>query len=392
MDKKSLTYFETALGRCGLAWDADGVLGVQLPEATKESTEKKLRSRYPGFEETSEPDTFIAKLCCSLALHIEGKVQNFTTTQINMLALSPFSKKVYDGTSKIPPGETISYGTLAGRIGMPKGARAVGRALGANPVPLLIPCHRVVAADGALTGFSAAGGVNLKERLLEVERMSSEYTDGFLYDPARAAAYLRGRDEKLAHFIDKIGLPSMATRKTSTVFIALARTIVGQQLSTKAAATIFERFCKILPRGQSSLTPKNYLALTEPSLRSVGLSRNKIAAIRDLAERILSKRVPSLSALRGLSDAQVIEVLSSVKGIGKWTAEMVLMFRLGRPDVLSVDDLGLRLGHAIMIRKGRETDRKILDNYGERWRPYRSVASWYLWRILDLSREKPNLI
>jgi 3-methyladenine DNA glycosylase/8-oxoguanine DNA glycosylase len=89
-----------------------------------------------------------------------------------------------------------------------------------------------------------------------------------------------------------------------------------------------------------------------------------------------------------MDDAQVVEVLSNVRGIGKWTAEMVLMFRLGRPDVLSVDDLGLRLGHAILVSSGRETDRKTLLDYGELWRPYRSIASWYLWRILDLSRSK----
>ena len=120
----------------------------------------------------------------------------------------------------------------------------------------------------------------------------------------------------------------------------------------------------------------------------MGLSRNKVAAIGDLAEKTLSKRVPGLAALRRMDDAQVVEVLSNVKGIGKWTAEMVLMFRLGRPDVLSVDDLGLRLGHAILVSSGRETDRKTLRDYGERWRPYRSIASWYLWRILDLSRSK----
>ena len=388
MSNKGLTFFDTAIGWCGLAWDGNNILGFQLPEATKELTEKKMRGQYPNLVGDAVPSRLIANLCRDVLSHVEGRAQDFSAISIDISTLTPFSKRVYEFTRAIPAGKTISYGELAKRIGSPNSARAVGRALGANPIPLLIPCHRVIAANGALTGFSATGGVELKAHLLEIERMSLEHSGGFVYCPRRAAGYLKTRDEYLGHFIDQIGMPSLTIRKTSTIFAALTRTIVGQQLSTKAAATIFERFCRILPRGLSGLTPQNYLSINETELRSVGLSRNKVAAIGDLAEKTLSKRVPGLAALRRMDDAQVVEVLSNVKGIGKWTAEMVLMFRLGRPDVLSVDDLGLRLGHAILVSSGRETDRKTLRDYGERWRPYRSIASWYLWRILDLSRSK----
>jgi methylated-DNA-[protein]-cysteine S-methyltransferase len=388
MSNKGLTFFDTAIGWCGLAWDGHNILGFQLPEATKELTEKKMRSQYPNLVGDTVPSRLIANLCRDVLSHVEGRAQDFTSTRIDISTLTPFSKRVYEFTRAIPAGRTISYGELAKRIGSPNSARAVGRALGANPIPLIVPCHRVIAANGALTGFSAAGGVDLKAHLLEIERMSLEHRGGFVYSPRRAAGYLKKRDEYLGHFIDQIGMPSLTIRKTSTIFAALARTIVGQQLSTKAAATIFERFCRLLPRGLSSLTPQNYLLIKETDLRRAGLSRNKVVAIRDLAERTLSKRVPGMSALKRMDDAQVVEVLSSVRGIGTWTAEMVLMFRLGRPDVLSVDDLGLRLGHAILVSTGRETDRNTLRDYGERWRPYRSIASWYLWRILDLSRSR----
>ena len=388
MSNRGLTFFDTAIGYCGLAWDGNNILGFQFPEATKQLTEEKIQSRYPDLNGNTTPSRLIAGLCRDVVSHVEGRARDFTSTSIDIPTLTPFSKRVYDFTRTIPVGKTISYGELAKKIGSPNSSRAVGRALGANPIPLIVPCHRVIAANGALTGFSATGGVDLKRYLLEIERMALEHSGGFLYSPRRAAAYLKTRDEYLGHFIDQIGLPSLTIRKTSTIFAALTRTIVGQQLSTKAAATIFERFCRILPRGLSSLTPQNYLSINGTELRRVGLSRNKVAAIQDLAERILSKRVPGLAALRRMDDAQVVEVLSNVRGIGKWTAEMVLMFRLGRPDVLSVDDLGLRLGHAILVSSGRETDRKTLLDYGELWRPYRSIASWYLWRILDLSRSK----
>lgn len=386
MGKKGLIFFETAIGLCGLAWTSRGVVGVQLPESTDLHTKEKLQGRYPNLSISLNPNKFVLEASRSIVLHVEGRAQDFSDAKINMASASSFSNKVYDMTRRIPVGKTISYGSLAKKIGMPNAARAVGRALGANPVPLLVPCHRVVASNGALTGFSAAGGVDLKRRLLEIERMSLEHTRGFLYSPARAATYLKNQDENLGCFIDKIGMPKLVLRETSTLFVALTRTIIGQQLSVKAAATIFKRFCDLLPRGLRGLNPKNYLALTEPRLRSAGLSRNKISAIKDLAERSLSRNIPSLSALKCMQDTQVVQVLSSVRGIGKWTAEMVLLFRLGRPDVLAVDDLGLRLGHAILVNKGRETDRKALTSYGEQWRPYRSVASWYLWRILDLSR------
>ena len=209
---------------------------------------------------------------------------------------------------------------------------------------------------------------------------------GFPYDPRKAADYLSEVDPDMAKAIVRVGEPSMTLRKESTVYFSLVKAIVSQQLSVKAAATIFQRLCDKFERLPKGLSAQNFLSLSHEELRDCGLSRNKILSVSDLSERTLSGEIPTLIKLKKMSDKEIIESLTQVKGIGQWTVEMLLMFRLGRPDVLAVDDLGLRLGHAYMLGKKGETDRKTLNKYGQLWRPYRSVASWYLWRLLDLSR------
>jgi DNA-3-methyladenine glycosylase II len=204
-------------------------------------------------------------------------------------------------------------------------------------------------------------------------------------DVEAALAHLRTTDPKLGRIID-CAPPPAEPPTHPTVFCALARAIVYQQLSGKAAATIFGRVCELYPRKQRGLTAQAVLSTAEPELRAAGLSRNKTLSLKDLAGKVEDGSVPRLSRLRNMDDESIIEALTTVRGIGRWTAEMFLISRLGRPDVLSVDDLGLRQGHAIVIGRGRETDRDTLARYGQRWRPYRSVASWYLWRAVELKR------
>ena len=164
--------------------------------------------------------------------------------------------------------------------------------------------------------------------------------------------------------------------------------IVYQQLSGKAAGTILGRVHALFPRGRAGFNASALLRQKDTDLRGAGLSRNKLLALRDLAERTTSGTLPTLPALRRLSDEEVIDALVQVRGIGRWTAEMLLMIRLGRPDVLAVDDLGLRQGHARIAGGGEISDRNALLEWGERWRPYRSVASWYLWRAVELHRQR----
>jgi len=202
------------------------------------------------------------------------------------------------------------------------------------------------------------------------------------FDATEALAHIRTADPRLGAFVDRHGAFAIQLKATSSTFAALAEAIVHQQLNGRAAVTIFARFAALHP-GRRPPAAGDVLATPDESLRAVGLSRNKIRAIRDLAERTVAGRVPSVARLRRMHDDDVVACLTEVRGIGRWTAEMLLIFRLGRPDVLPADDYGVRKGFAAVYRKRALPTPAELLRHGERWRPYRSVASWYLWRAAD---------
>lgn len=199
---------------------------------------------------------------------------------------------------------------------------------------------------------------------------------------ARARRVLMQRDPVLAPVIKAIGPCRMAERQRSDHLTALAGSIVSQQLSTKAAATIFGRFMALFPDAPP-LHPAAVLGHDDAVLRGVGLSGQKTRYIRDLCERVADGRL-RLDTLDALDDEGVIATLTEVKGFGRWTAEMFLMFRLHRPDVLPVDDLGIVNAVQRLYRLRTRPDAKKLHRLGEAWRPYRSVASWYLWQSLSI--------
>ena len=165
-------------------------------------------------------------------------------------------------------------------------------------------------------------------------------------------------------------------------FDALAESIAYQQLSGKAAATIWGRVRALYPKTKW-LDPAKVLATPDEKLRGAGLSRAKTAAIKDLAAKTLDGTVPSGRALARMSDDEIIARLTQVRGIGRWTVEMLLLFDLGRPDVWPVNDYGVQKGFAKTFRKRKLPTPKQLMKHGEKWRPYRSVAAWYFWRALD---------
>ena len=204
------------------------------------------------------------------------------------------------------------------------------------------------------------------------------------FDPDEATAALRQSDPLLADLIDRAG-PYTVEPKGDEPFVALVRSIVYQQLSGKAAGTIHGRVLALFE--EEKPTPEALLVLEEETLRGAGLSRNKLAALRDLATKTLDGTVPSLDALHGMDDDEIIERLVAVRGVGPWTAQMLLMFNLGRPDVLPVDDLGVRHGFKLLHGHDEMPAPKALLEHGERWRPWRSVTSWYLWRAVDLHRQ-----
>jgi 3-methyladenine DNA glycosylase/8-oxoguanine DNA glycosylase len=200
------------------------------------------------------------------------------------------------------------------------------------------------------------------------------------FDPDLALQHLRGSDPVLARVIDEVGAFCMQLRPAPSVFMALARAIAYQQLNGKAAAAIFARVCAMFPRGVP--TPERMLRASDEQLRGAGLSRSKLLSLRDLAQRAADGRLPTLAEIRQMPDETIIERLSEVRGIGRWTAEMLLMFLLGRPDVLPVDDYGVRKGFAIAYDRDMPAP-KELAAYGIRWKPYRTAASWYLWRMVE---------
>jgi methylated-DNA-[protein]-cysteine S-methyltransferase len=391
MTASGFALFDTAIGRCGIAWGEGGVAGVQLPEAGEAETRARMLHRFPAAGEAAPPPQ-IRQAVERIAALLRGEGSDLATVALNMAQVPAFHRRVYEVARTIPPGMTLSYGDVAARLGAPGAARAVGQALGRNPFPIVVPCHRVLAAGGKIGGFSAQGGVVTKRRMLAIEGAQMNGVtplfdgDGTLgFDPRLAVLHLRASDAVLAQVIDTIGPFGMQLRPAPSVFAALAEAIVYQQLNGRAAATIFARVSALFPRGGP--TAERILRTSDERLRGAGLSRSKLLALRDLAQRSADSSIPTLAEIRRMPDETIVERLSEVRGIGRWTAEMFLMFRLGRPDVLPVDDYGVRKGFAITYDRELPSP-KELAACGIRWKPYRTVASWYLWRAVERATER----
>ena len=206
--------------------------------------------------------------------------------------------------------------------------------------------------------------------------------DGLCYEPEEAVRHLSTADATLAALMERAGPFAMQIRKLHDPFEALARNIVFQQLHGNAAAAIHKRVLDLF--GGGKLRPADIIGAPEEALRGAGLSGAKLAALKDLAAKTADGTVPTLARLRRMSDEEIVERLTRVRGIGRWTVEMLLMFRLGRPDVLPVGDFAVRKGFALAYGLKESPKPKELAEYGERWRPYRSVASWYMWRAVEL--------
>src|SRR5215472_13774323 len=387
MTANGFALFDTAIGRCGVAWGEGGIAGIQLPEAGERETRARMLQRFPVAGEVPPPPE-VQRVVDRIVALLRGEVSDLSPIALDMDQVPAFHRRVYEAARAIPAGKTLSYGDIAARAGAPGAARAVGQALGRNPFPIIVPCHRVLAAGGKIGGFSAQGGIATKRRMLAIEGVQLNGTTplidengGLGFDPELAVAHLRGSDPTLARAIDEIGPFRMRLRPAPSIFAALAESIAYQQLNGKAAAAIYARVCALFPRGLP--TAARLLRTSEEKLRGAGLSRSKLLSLRDLAQKAEEGAIPTLGEIQNMADETIIERLSEVRGIGRWTAEMLLMFRLGRPDVLPVDDFGVRKGFAIAFDKGGLPSPKELAAYGSRWKPYRTVASWYLWRVVE---------
>jgi len=202
------------------------------------------------------------------------------------------------------------------------------------------------------------------------------------FDLAEATRHLSSKDEKLAALIAETAPFQADMDATQSPYEALMESIAYQSISGKAAATIYARI-KALSANGGPPTPQEMLKLKTKALRKAGLSGAKILAMKDLAQKTIDGVVPTHEEALKLSDNELVERLISVRGIGAWTVEMFLIFRLGRPDVLPIHDLGVQKGWSVAYNKKHMPRPAELLAFGERWRPYRTVASWYLWRAFE---------
>jgi DNA-3-methyladenine glycosylase II len=202
------------------------------------------------------------------------------------------------------------------------------------------------------------------------------------FDHVKAHEHITRTDKRMARVIAKTGAFRFQLDQCDSVYESLLEAIAYQSISGKAAATIFARI-KALGSNGLCPTPTEILAVSNHTLREAGLSGAKAAAMKDLAQKTIDGVVPTLEAAGQLSNEELIERLISVRGIGAWTVEMFLIFRLGRPDVLPIHDYGVQKGFALTYGKKEIPKPRELAAFGERWRPYRTVASWYMWRAVE---------
>ena len=206
----------------------------------------------------------------------------------------------------------------------------------------------------------------------------------FSFDPAQAVAHLRAADAKLAAVIDRAGPFAPEPNPARNLFEALLRSIIYQQLHGRAAETIHGRVLAVMRARGGRLAQHAALAkCTDEELRAAGLSRNKLLAIRDLHAKCLDGTVPTPQEARALTDEELLTRLTQIRGIGPWTVHVLLIFYLGRPDVLPTGDFAIRLAFKKLYGKRKDPTPEQIVKYARLWQPYRSVASWYLWRSLD---------
>ena len=223
--------------------------------------------------------------------------------------------------------------------------------------------------------------VNLSPRFRNGARVT-ESSAVLSFDLAEATQYLAERDEHLKHLIEETTPFQLKIEAAQSPYETLVEAIAYQSISGKAAATIYGRVKALSATGRAP-TPQEMLKLRKPVLRKAGLSGAKVLAMKDLAQKTIDGVVPTLEQAQKISDEELVERLVSVRGIGAWTVEMFLIFRLGRPDVLPIHDLGVKKGWSVAYGKKYMPRPKELLAFGERWRPYRTVATWYMWRAFE---------
>ena len=374
------TIFQTDFGPSAIAWSERGVTAFFLPEANEKELVKRLDA-HGALPHAGELPPSITAAIALLEKHLAGDAQDLRIIALDLARVPPFHAKAYVAAREVLSGSKATYGSLGESMGAKNAQRAIGQAMGRNPIPVIVPCHRVVGANWDPGGFSAHGGLTTKSKLLVLEERAAMGLplSRVPFDTDRAVRELSAADAKLGQLIKRIGPPNLKARPALSVFEALAESIVYQQLHGKAAASIFAR----LRFAVQPFTAEQLHRTRDAALQKAGISAGKLAALRDLAARCISGDVPELAAMQTMKDADIVDRLTAIRGIGPWTVDMILMFRLGRPDILPIGDFGVKKGFGVTFGKGEMPDDETVIKRAERWRPWRSLASWYMWRAAD---------
>jgi len=372
---------ETPLGPCALEWsDA----GVQRLTFGRDAQVRRQRLAARGAVEAERLPRFVRDAVGRLRRHLSGWPQDFSRVPVDLPRASPALHAVAQALRGTPAGATEEASALAARLALSEAQ--LRRLLSRNPLPVLLPGHRLLGPEGQVGAWG--GGESLQERLLGLESMAHlplHSRDGQPVTPRvqQVLESLRRKDPALGDVMQRVGDYRLTLRRGHSPYEALARSIVGQQISGRAAQAILLRLAAVF--GTPGVPPPESIRQApDRQLRAAGLSAGKARAFRDLAAHALAGEVPGWAVLRRWPDERILTTLTRIHGIGRWTVQMVLMFRLGRPDVLPLGDLGIRKGYARAFGRDRLPSTRELQRRGWRWRPYRSVASWYLWRALEL--------
>lgn len=373
-DGRGRFVFPTDTGFVGLAWTPKGIRRLILG-LDQESTQAELAADCGDLPQVKRVSGEMATLVKRIKAHLKGKNDDFGDVPVDLQLMADFSRQILRRLRKVPPGSVTTYGELAKLCGKPGAARAVGRIMGANPVPLIVPCHRCLGKDGSMTGFSTQGGIAIKARML--------YREGYVANEryAEGMQHLQKVDKVMARIIKAVGPYRAMPDQKRPPWDTLVTAITHQQLSVKAGQTIAGRVEKLTP-GPGFPNAEEMLGLKHEELRGAGLSNQKVSYLQDLAARVNNGSL-NLARLNRLDDEEVITELTKVRGIGRWSAQMHLMFHLDRLDVLPTGDLGVQIAAARFYGLGEYATVKELEEIGRKWAPYRSLGSWYLWQGLD---------
>ena len=372
-------FLKTDYGTFTLIWSRNRLFGLNLPSSSPTVLINNCRNKFRNAEKKSF-NTYTQSVADQLTRYMGNpRIINLHFNQSIDASYTDFQKDVFAAVQKIPSGQTKSYKEIGYEIGLSSGGRAVGRALGQNLTPLFIPCHRVISSNRSIIGYSPEGGKFWQEFLLYRES-GRVFSNGSIEDLVKGSNHLAKHDSKLKKIIQFHGPAALAVRKNQTLFQMLVRTIIGQQLSVKAAGAIHLKLSNVL---NGRVVPRRFIRLDKKQLKQCGLSGNKIDTLKKVAQLFIEKGFPKENLLESYSDEEVEYLLTKIKGIGKWTCDIVKLFHLRRFDTFPEGDLGVRngfknyYGFDINSRKGEKITNK--------WSPFRGIACWYMWRLAEYS-------